>query len=128
MSAAAWPLQEAVAAAVTTAVSPVSVYDRVPTTPTYPFVIVGDDASKDWSTSEAYGEDVTISIHVWSQTADREELKTAQQQIYNALHDQTLSVAGFDVAALLFMSAESSFDEEKNALHGVSRFRCLLSA
>jgi hypothetical protein len=128
MSAAALPLQDAISTAVTTAVTPIAVYDVVPTTPTYPFVIVGDDASKDWSTSEAYGEDVTVTVHVWSQDTDRAELKTIQQQIYDALHDQNLAVSGFNVAALLFVSAESVFDEDKDALHGTSKFRCLLSA
>src|SRR5688572_5933641 len=109
MSAAAWPLQEAVSTVVTAAVSPVSVLEVVPTTPTYPFVIVGDDASKDWSTSEAYGEDITLTVHVWSQDSDREEMKTLQQQIYDVLHDQDLSVSGFNVAALLFLSSETVF-------------------
>lgn len=121
-------MQEAVSAAVTAAVTPVSVYDVVPDTPAYPFVLVGDDASKDWSTSEAYGEDVTVTLHVWSQDTDREEMKTLQQQIYGALHDQAVSVSGYSVAALLFVSSESVFDEEKSALHGTSKFRCLLSA
>lgn len=128
MSGVAWPLQQAVSAAVTTAVSPVTVLDVVPATPTYPFVIVGDDASKDWSTSEAYGEDITLTIHVWSQDSDRQEMKTLQLQIYDALHDQGLSVTGFNVAALLFLSSEAVFDADKNALHGLSRFRCLISA
>lgn len=128
MSGSAWALQEAVAAAITAAVTPASVYDVVPNTPTYPFVLVGDDASKDWSSSEAFGEDVTVTVHVWSQDIDREELKTLQQQIYGALHDQNLVVTGYSVAALLFLSSESIFDEEKGALHGTSKFRCLISA
>lgn len=128
MSGAAWPLQEAVVTAITSAVAPVPVYD-VPQDPlAYPFVLVGDDASKDWSTSESNGEDVTISIQVWSQSPDREEMKTLQKQVYDALHDQNLTVSGFEVAALIFVSAESTFDEEKAALHGTSKFRCLLSA
>ncbi len=128
MSGSAWALQDAVAAAVMTAVTPVSVYDVVPDPPAYPFVLVGDDAAKDWSTSESHGEDVVITIHVWSQDSGREELKTLQGQIYNALHDQNLAVSGYSVAALVFVSSESVFDEEKAALHGISKFRCLLSA
>lgn len=128
MSGSAWALQEAVAAAIAATVTPVPVYDVVPDTPTYPFVLVGDDAAKDWSTSEAFGEDVTITLHVWSQDADREELKTLQGQIYDTLHDQSLTVSGYNVAALLFLSSESVFDEEKGALHGTSKFRCLISA
>lgn len=128
MSAVSWPLHQAIAAAVTSAVAPVSVYDVPPSTPTYPFVIVGDDASKDWSTSESFGEDITVSLHVWSQDSEREEVKVLQRQIYEALHDQSLAVSGYAVAALLFLSSENTFDEDKEALHGVSRFRCLISA
>lgn len=76
----------------------------------------------------SYGEDITVTIHVWSQDSDREEMKTLQQQIYDVLHDQDLTVTGFNVAALLFLSSETVFDEDKDALHGISRFRCLISA
>src|SRR5690554_4378261 len=71
-----------------------AVYDHVPQTAQFPYVVIGDDTAIDFDTDDTTGAESTITIHVWSQKRGRKEAKQIQGDIYDALHRYELSVSG----------------------------------
>jgi len=112
----------------------VPVYDAVPQPEDggdiaeFPYVTIGEDTFTPFDTDNSIGYDATLTIHTWSRQRGRKETKEIQQEIYNALHRQTLTVAGFHFINLAFEFADTFVDSDGLTRHGVQRFRCIIEA
>jgi hypothetical protein len=124
MSGASWPVQVAVYEAVTAALDPVPVFDAVPQGQAKPYAVIGDDTAADWPQSiDVDGEEVEITVHVWSVYAGRKEVKTLMGRIRAALHEAPLAVPGFALVSLRCLSERSFLEPDGATRHGVIRFR-----
>jgi len=93
----------------------------------FPFVTVGDATLSDWSDDCKSGFEASIVIHTWSRAAHHLETKQVQGNIYNALHRAELTVDGQPVITSEFVSSDAFRDSDGVTIHGVSRFRVVLS-
>lgn len=108
------------------------VYDHVPQ-PTdggsdvpFPYVTIGDDTHVPFDTDDSVGSEATITIHSWSRTRGRKEVKEIQASIRAALQRFELNVLGFALVTIEFESSDSFMDPDTLTRHGVSIFRVLL--
>lgn len=91
----------------------------------FPFVVLGDDTATEWDTDSSFGQETTITLHVFSRATARKECKQIQDAIYNALQDASLAVTGHTAVLCFFEFSESFADPDGATQHGVSRFRIL---
>lgn len=93
----------------------------------FPFVTVGDATLSDWSDDVYSGFEASIIIHTWSRASHRLETKQVQGAIYAALNRAPLVIGGQPVITCDFVSSDDFRDPDGITIHGVSRFRLLLS-
>lgn len=126
MSAASWPLQVAILAALRPALAPVPVLDDVPQGQTFPYVVIGEDTVTDWPMlGDDAAEEIDATLHVWSRYAGRKEAKELMATIKVALHDQSLAVDGHNLVLLRFSFETLFIEPDGLTRHGVIRFRAL---
>lgn len=124
MSLVAWPLQQAVVAALKAAL-PVPVLDHVPPETRPPYVKVGEFVAADTSTKVEEGEETSLTIHVWSIYKGSREVREIMGQIKAALHLRPLTLSGHALVTLRFVSAQDFDDPDGITRHGVVRLRAL---
>jgi len=89
----------------------------------FPYVVIGDDTHIPFDTDNSVGADTTITIHVWSRYSGRKQVKEIQGAIYDVLHRQTISVAGFSLVGIDWLQSQSFLDSDGLTRHGVQTFR-----
>jgi len=108
------------------------IYDHVPqqadsgSNVPFPYVTIGEDTHIPFDTDDSVGSEATITIHSWSRSEGRAEVKEIQTGIRSALQRFELDVNGFALVTIEFESSESFMDPDAMTRHGVSRFRVLL--
>ena len=103
-------------------------YDSVPQDTTgFPYITIGDDTFNEFDGDDFTGFDATLTIHTWSQTDGKTELKSLQGEIYNSLHHTNLTILGYNVITIDQVFADSFVDTDGLTRHGVQRFRILLT-
>ena len=89
----------------------------------FPFVVIGDDDVNEDDTDTSRGFLVEVEIHAWSRKRGRKEIKEIQGLVYEALHRQTLNVAGYHFVDCFFDESETKLDPDGKTRHGISIFR-----
>lgn len=126
-----WPLQEAVYNALNaddTLVALASIYDHVPANTAYPYIVIGDDTSIDFDTKTSTGEEVTLTLHIWSEEPGRKEAKILHGHLKRILHDTLLTVEDHVTVLLRREFSQTFLDPDNVTRHGVSRFRAIVQA
>ena len=125
LKTALWPLQKAIYQRL--ANDPVikqmvtGVYDEVEKRAKLPYIQIGDDTVNPYDTKTNYGEQITITLHAWSEGPGKTEIKRIMDAILQALTSAPLTIPGFTVEGV-----EREFLEtlsEDRAYHGICRFR-----
>jgi len=98
------------------------VYDHVPDGVTMPYVTLGENTSVDWSTKLENGQEVTHTLHIWSEYKGMMEAKQIIDQIIQAITSTPLVVEGFFVVSARVDVVETMRDPE-GYRHGIVRFR-----
>lgn len=111
-----------------------AVYDNVPqlderelADSDFPFVVIGEDDIEGDDTDTSLGFQIEAEIHVWSRYRGRKEAKDIQGLVYDALHRQTLTVAGFAFVDCVFEESRTVLDPDGKTRHGISIFRVMIS-
>lgn len=110
------------------------VYDAVPqfddsgNNANFPYVTIGEDNVNEFDTDTELGSDATVTIHTWSRARGRKETKQIQGAVYDALHRQSLTVAGFNFVDCHWQSSTSFLDSDGKTRHGVQTFRMLIDS
>lgn len=128
MTRVAWPLQQAVYSMLAPLVAPVAVYDQTaPAGTVPPYVVIGDQTADEEGDKTQDGERVTVTIHAWSRSSSRKEIKELMAKVMAALNKKTLTVTGFDPAYLTWEFSTDFLEEETMTKHGVIRFGTLIT-
>ncbi|MFN3232936.1 MAG: DUF3168 domain-containing protein [Alphaproteobacteria bacterium] len=129
MTLQSWPLQKAVFSSLTGNVPLMAVvtgvFDRVPLGTAYPYITIGEATAADWSTKTSTGQNHTLTLHVWSRDAGRQQAKQILDLIHTALHNQPLTLDGAALVLLQYAFSETLSDPDGITTHGVIRFRAL---
>lgn len=132
MSVSAWPLQQAVFAALsadagvkTVVGDPARVFDKPPGDATLPYVLIGDGTEEDWGTATDNGAEHQLTIHVWSRAGGRKEARAILAAIYNVLNDTTLTLSGFHLVNLRFVLSQVLVEVDALTYHGIARYRAV---
>ena len=130
MSIGQFPLQQAIFSAlnVSAVTSDLScgVFDDVPQSASYPYIVLGEETAVDFSVKDIQGGDFTVNIHVWSQYKGSKETKQIMDKIHDLLHNINLSVTGFNLINLRFEFSDIMRDPDGITRHGVMRFRAII--
>lgn len=123
-----WPLQVAVfgrlsgdAELVTTLGA--AVYDHVPASAAFPYVVIGDVTEAPRDTMGVTGRDSTLTVHTWSQAAGSRQVKQIQSRIDALLDRWQPAVAGWKTTHMLHEFLETLRDPDGVTRHGVQRYR-----
>ena len=124
----AWPLQQAVytrlsadTALVTTLGA--AVYDSVPDSAPFPYVVIGDDTESPNDTMGKTRRNTTLMIHTWSQAKGKKQTKEIQDRVDELLDRWAPTVTGWASTHMLNEFRESFMDADGVTRHGVSRYR-----
>lgn len=104
------------------------VYDQVPGAPTYPYVTLGDGQVLPDKAECIDGVEIFLQIDVWSRKVGYAETKQITAAIVDALDDQALTVAGFDVTVFELSSVQYLRDPDGLTRHAAITFRGLLES
>lgn len=125
-----WPLQVAVRsrliadAALMAKIS--GVYDDVPNDQAFPYVTVGDVTSAPNRTFDAFGEECTITLHIWSKYKGFKEAAEILDHLNRILADTVLSVPGWEVQGCYYEFSETIRDPDGVTRHIPVRYRVRL--
>ena len=93
-------------------------------TKSFPYVTLGEDTAVPWSTKSNPGEEVTHTLHVWSQYNGSKEVKEIMSLVIEALTNKPLSIeGGFSVGFEDVDMMEVIMDPDGKTRHGIIRMR-----
>lgn len=127
-----WGIQKAVYARLTSHAPLLAlvtgVFDEVPQSQAFPYVVIGGGMHQDWDTLGETGFECDLAIDVWDRAhRGRQTVKRAQDEIYAALHRQAYTVPGGGLVDSLIELTESFLDQDGVTFHGVQRLRLVVS-
>lgn len=101
------------------------VYDYVPETVDYPFVVVGEAIETPSNRHGGFGWDTVITVHVWSKYRGYSQALKVGESVTRLLDHQPLTVAGRHHVATRYEFGQTLTDPEPpgDIRHLVLRFR-----
>jgi Protein of unknown function (DUF3168) len=87
--------------AITAAVT--GVYDGAPPRAAFPYIVINDSSSTDWSTKTARGREVRIAVTVWDDGEEAATLQHIMALIEDAVAGLARDLPGWRVASNIFM-------------------------
>lgn len=126
----AWDLQVAIFAQLQASASLLAlvsaVYDHTPENAVFPYVVIGDGVASKDDADDTVGASHLVDVHTWSRYRGKKETRLIQQEIHEALHRSTLTVANAVFVDCTCELEETFLDDDGLTRHGVQRFRVLL--
>jgi len=115
-------------AAFTGLVADGAVFDRLINKAVFPYVVLAEMTTLDWSTATDEGTEHVFSLEVWSSAPGKREVQSISAAIRAALHDRPLTL---DAGTLVNLRCERTRTERlaKQRLHRAAmRFRAVIEA
>lgn len=101
------------------------VYDDTPEESAFPYIVIGEDTTTDYSTKDVDGGATTMTVHVWSQYKGSKETKNIIDRVHTLLHDSALSQSGFNLVNMRYEFSDIIRDPDGVTRHGIIRFRAI---
>lgn len=101
------------------------IYDHVPRKANYPYVTFGQTTVQDWSAGSELADEHTITLHVWSLAAGRNEIHAIIGAIRAALHDRELPIEGHRVINFRHEISEVRRETDGERFQGIVQFRAV---
>lgn len=92
----------------------------------YPFITLGEDNIRDWSTDTASGGEDTVAIHIWSRANGWGGAKNIAGAVYKVLHRAELTLDNHEFIGLDFEASEAIRDPDGETLHMVATYIMIL--
>lgn len=132
MSSASWALQQAVVTVLSrdpvlqkNIGNPPRLYDAVPRTPAFPYLVLADDRESAWDDSAGCGCEHHITLHVFSQAGGRREVKLIAAAAIAALAGATLQPEGFHLVNWQFLQAQYGRSTDARTWRAAITFRAV---
>lgn len=131
MPSAAWSLQQAIYAAVSTDADLLAIlgapriYDDVPQSATFPYLTLGQSTSRDWSSVGDTAEEHVLTLHVWSRAAGRKQTHEAMAALRTSLHDRVMTLTGHRLVNLRHEFSDARREPDGDTYHGIVRLRAV---
>ncbi len=100
-------------------------YDDIPQTADFPYVVIDQMRVNDWSTGTERGSEHIIMLHVWSRDHGRSEAYRIADAVRTALEDAELTLGDNHLINLVHQYSDLKRDEDGESWHGVMRFRAV---
>lgn len=103
------------------------VFDYVPDNQTFPYITIGEATSAPYRTFSRFGEEVTVTCHIWSRYDGFKEALDILADMNRLLADRDdLSVTGYDLICCFFEFSETMRDPDGITRHVVARYRLIV--
>ncbi len=99
------------------------VYDAVPQSTAYPYVVMDEQQLRGWNTSTTVGAELTLVLHVFSREAGRMQALTIAQRLYALLHESALVVSGQSFTHVRCVGQEVTLLEDAVTFHAAQTYR-----
>lgn len=104
------------------------VYDHVPDSAAFPYVVIGDITEAPNDTMGKTGRDMTVTVHSWSQAKGFKQVMQIQDRVDDLLDRWSPTVSGWSAVQMLQEFFETFRDPDGVTRHGVSRYRIHIKA
>lgn len=104
------------------------VYDEAPARLKLPLVILGPVTTLDWGSSDSVGDEIEITIEIWSSKRGKVEAMNIAARIRELLETMTFDGSDHRLVLIHFVSNDISYDEQANAFLGQMHFRALIES
>ena len=103
----------------------IPVYDQVPEGAKFPYVTLGETTALDWSTKLEAGQEITHTLHIWSQYPGMKEVLELVDEVIQAFTAAPLDLKtdGFQSVVHSLDMNEVLRDPDGITRHGILRFR-----
>ena len=103
------------------------VYDDVPQNADYPYYVIGESTSEEFDTKSFNGFETSVIVHSWSRYNGRKEVKEMMGTAYALLHNQSITVTGYNRVNCLFEFSETFLEDDGETRHGIQRFNLTIT-
>ena len=104
-----------------------TVLDDTPENEVFPYITMGILTGRDWSDKFTPGQEVQITVHIWSQYAGKKEVLEIGDEILQAVTRQPpLSLAGFNAVVDGLDSHNVIMDIDGFTRHAILTFKYLI--
>jgi hypothetical protein len=132
MSSASWALQQAVFATLSMSDDikenvgdPPRLFDAVPRSSAFPYIVVGEDGESNWDTATEAGGEHALTVHIWSRAGGRKEIKLAAEAVRGCLDGASLALDGHALVDLRFLSAAFVRETDGETFRAALKFRAV---
>lgn len=132
MSSAFWPLQQAVYQRLTSDAALMArvkgVFDSVPSGQSMPYITIGDATGSPYRAFGVYGEECTLTLHIWSDYKGFKETGEILAELDRLLADTSFEVTGWGTASSFYDFSETlrEGDDTLELRHVPVRYRIIL--
>jgi hypothetical protein len=103
------------------------VFDQVPENQPFPYVTIGEYTSVPFRTMTRFGEEVTVTLHIWSQYNGFKEALDILDDMNRLLADkEDITVTGYDLVACFYEFSETLRDPDGMTRHVPVRYRFIV--
>jgi hypothetical protein len=101
------------------------VFDAVPYNHPFPFAVIGEMTTTDWSTGTDPGLEHGFVLHLWVRKGGKPLVNEAALAVQTALHESILALEGHTLVNLRHQSTDVRRTDDGETFHGVMRFRAV---
>lgn len=98
------------------------IYNRSPSSPEYPYLVLEGGDSIPIQTMTHIEEQITITLHLYSDASDEGEMKAIVHDVERLLEQQPLFIEGFGEVLGAFVSSQSGFTPDHQVVSMTFRF------
>lgn len=104
------------------------VFDYVPENQAFPYVVIGEFTSGPWETFQRYGEEVIITIHVWSRYSGMKQSEKIMDDLNRLLARKMFFIDGWGNVGTWLSGSSTLIEPDGFTRHGIVRYRLLTLA
>jgi len=102
------------------------IFDNVPEGQAFPYVQIGHDEPKDWSTATFRGYDVSLVVETFARGRGELETKQYMDEVHRLLDRAELAMSGQQMILCVYDTGRVDTEPDGVTFHGTQRFRTLI--
>lgn len=128
---ASWAMQTALYAALSnhpalsTLLGGTHIYDDIPQSVSAPYITIGQNSLRDWSTGTEGGYEHELVLNVWSRSGGRKQVQDIAEAVHEILHDQTLTLTDHKLVNLRQIFLDVRREPDGEFYRAIMRFRAI---